>query len=200
MAHCHPAAPPSRDPWRPIYGGYGAGRMGARSGGAGSRISVRVDLRDPIEAERSKRIGYAWRAIRRGASTLALREYLFGTGADALEQGEMDTLDVLIQHRSWRMSDLAVALKVDPSTATRAVGRLVARGFAERSSSTDDGRVVLVAVTPAGASRHREVAKRRANVLGYVMGQFNQDERHALAEFLERFASALDEAASELAE
>lgn len=173
--------------------------MGAQRGRAGSRLSVRVDLRDPTEAARSKRVGYAWRAIRRGASTLALREYLFGTGPDALEQGEMDTLDVLTQRKSWRMSDLAVALKVDPSTATRAVGRLVARGFAERSSSTDDGRVVLVAATSAGASRHREVAKRRGNVLGYVMGQFDPDERQALAEYLERFASALDEAANELA-
>ena len=80
----------------------------------------------------------------------ALRDSLFGTGADALEQGQMDTLDLLATQASWRMSDLAEALRVDPSTATRAMQRLVNVGLACRKPSDDDGRVVMAAITAAG--------------------------------------------------
>ena len=37
----------------------------------------------------------------------ALVDYLFGVGDDALESGQMDTLDVLVQQPAWRMGDLA---------------------------------------------------------------------------------------------
>ena len=58
------------------------------------------------------RIGLAWREIRRGASTAGLREYLYGSGDDAIEQGQMDSLDLLATQPSWRMSELAEALRV----------------------------------------------------------------------------------------
>ena len=49
----------------------------------------------------------------------------------------MDTLDLLVQQPAWRMSELAEALRVDPSTATRAVQRLVRAGLADRRSRAD---------------------------------------------------------------
>ena len=66
---------------------------------------------------------------------VALRDHLFGAGEDALEPGQVDTLDLLVQQPAWRMTDLADALRVDPSTATRAVQRLVRAGLAERGQS-----------------------------------------------------------------
>ena len=69
--------------------------------------------------ELAVRIALAWRAIRRGASTGPLLDFLYGTDDEAIEQGQMDTLDLLAQQSSWRMSELADALHVDPSTATR---------------------------------------------------------------------------------
>ena len=86
-----------------------------------------VDLRQPEMHELALRIGASWVQIRRGAAMGTLREYLLGTGDEALEQGQMDSLDLLARQPSWRMSDLAEALRIDPSTATRAVQRLVAR-------------------------------------------------------------------------
>ena len=82
------------------------------------------------------RIGLAWREIRRGASAAGLRNCLYGTGEDAIEQGQMDSLDMLASQPSWRMSELAEALRVDPSTATRAIQRLEKAGLAERRPST----------------------------------------------------------------
>lgn len=151
-----------------------------------------VDLRQPDQYELAMRIGLAWIELRRGASMGDLRDYLFGTGADALEQGQMDTLDLLSDHEAWRMTEIAERLRIDPSTATRAVQRLVNVGLASRLTCSDDGRVVRVQISEAGAQRHAEVATRRGQLMAHVLGSFAPDERTALADLLERLIQAVD--------
>ena len=128
----------------------------------------------------------------------ALRDQLFGAGDDALEPGQWDTLDLLVQQPAWRMSDLADALRVDPSTATRAVQRLVKAGLAERATDAADGRVVMVSATATGHARHEAIARCRRQTLDCMLRAFDADERRALALLLERFVSALDEVATHL--
>lgn len=151
-----------------------------------------VDFRDPEQVELAVRIGSAWIGLRRGAGMSALRELLLGTGDDALEQGQMDTLDMLAGRPAWRMSEVAEALRVDPSTATRAVQRLVNSGLANRMAHDDDGRVVMVSITDAGRARHAEVAVRRARLMRHLLESFTPEERPMLAEFLERFIASVD--------
>lgn len=151
-----------------------------------------VDLRDPVQLDLAVRIGLAWIQLRRGAATSSLRDHLFGAGAEVLEQGQMDTLDLLAQRPRWRMSELADALRVDPSTATRAVQRLERDGLAARTPGDDDGRVVIVAITTAGTERHAEVAERRGRLMAHLLGHYRPDEREQLAEMLERFVGAID--------
>ena len=91
-----------------------------------------VDLTLEDERLAALHIGTAWKELRRGAAMSILRDHMFGAGKDALEPGQVDTLDLLVQQPAWRMSDLADALRVDPSTATRAVQRLERSGLAER--------------------------------------------------------------------
>lgn len=153
----------------------------------------RVDFTDREQLDLAVRIGTAWIEIRRGASTSRLREFLFGTGDNALEQGQMDSLDLLATQPSWRMSELADALRVDPSTATRAVQRLVNSGLADRRTSEEDGRVVMVTITRAGRRRHAEVAQRRGEVMGHLLGSFEPEERAVLADMFERFVGSLDD-------
>lgn len=151
-----------------------------------------VDLREPEMLDLAVRIGAAWVQIRRGAATSRLRDWLLGSGEEALEQGQMDTLDLLARQPSWRMSDLAEALRIDPSTATRAVQRLVGAGLAKRCPHDDDGRVVMVEVTPAGLDRHAAVNARRGELMAHMLGAFAPDERPLLAEMFDRFAAAVD--------
>jgi DNA-binding MarR family transcriptional regulator len=160
---------------------------------------------EPAEAQLSKapqggttydlavRIGTAWVDIRRASSMGNLREYLLGSGSDCLEQGQMDTLDLLASQPTWRMSDLAEALRVDPSTATRAVQRLVTAGLAERGTNIDDGRVVMVAINDAGRARHHDVHQRRAALMTHMLRAFTREERPIVADMLERFVVAIDE-------
>jgi DNA-binding MarR family transcriptional regulator len=142
--------------------------------------------------EVARRVGLAWRELRRGASMGLLREQFLGTGDDALDTGQMDTLDVLVGADTWRMGDLADALRVDPSTATRAVDRLTRIHLAERLPDPDDRRVVLVRATPAGRERHEEAYRRWRKVLHDILGEFEPAEREQLAMNLERLVAALD--------
>jgi DNA-binding MarR family transcriptional regulator len=151
-----------------------------------------VDLHQREMFELAVQIGRSWVQIRRGASMGSLREYLLGTGDEALEQGQMDSLDLLARQPSWRMSDLAEALRIDPSTATRAVQRLVGSGLAVRTPNEDDGRVVMVEITDAGRSRHADVNARRGELMTHMLGAFTPEERPILADMLARFVAAVD--------
>ena len=153
---------------------------------------VPTDTRHRELYDLAVRIGLAWRELRRGASAAGLRDWLYGNGDDSIEQGQMDTLDALALRPSWRMSNLAEALRVDPSTATRAVQRMEKAGLAERRPGKDDGRVVEVAITAAGRAVHLEVAARRVELMTAVLGAYRTSELPVLADMLERFVIATD--------
>jgi DNA-binding MarR family transcriptional regulator len=149
-----------------------------------------VDLTDPVEAELAIRIGRAWVEMRRGAWTQHHRKFMFGD-EEPIEPGQMDALDLLAR-RDRTMSHLAERLRIDPSSATRAVQRLVADGLAERYAAPEDGRVVMVRISPTGRERHAAVASRRSLAMSYLLGEYTTAERAELARLLERFVDALD--------
>jgi len=156
-----------------------------------------VDFGNPIDIDHASRIGRAWIEMRRGAWTQHLRVHLFGDD-DPLEPGQMDALDVLVR-RDRTMKELADRLRIDPSSATRAVQRLVADGLADRYASPDDGRVVMVRISDSGRARHGVVDERRAEAMALILGAFAPDERSALADLLDRFVQALDDSGDRLA-
>lgn len=154
------------------------------------------DFRNPVDLDQAMRIGNAWIELRRGAGAAALRDYLFGR-EDPLEQGQMDALDLLVR-RDRTMKGLAGRLRIDPSSATRAVQRIVNDGLAERYDSPEDGRVVMVRVTREGRRRHAAVARRRAVAMQRIVGSFEPEERAQLADLLDRFTAAIGRVVDEL--
>jgi DNA-binding MarR family transcriptional regulator len=173
--------------------------MESRAGGTlGTGASHAVDLCSPHDLDVAIRIGAAWRDLRRGASNAGVRDYFFGGEPEPLDGGQMDTLDVLITRESWRMSDLAEALRIDPSTATRAVHRLLKGELAERATDRDDGRVVIVRATGHGRRLHHRVDQRRGYVIATLMSAFTDSERTELADLMTRFVVELSELVKEL--
>jgi DNA-binding MarR family transcriptional regulator len=142
---------------------------------------------DPASVE--ARIGLAWRELRRGASAQAMRERLYG---DLLEPAQVDALDVVVANEGCRMAELADALRVDRSTATRLVDRLVDAGVADRREASGDGRGVRVAATPRGLEMYQELSARRRAMLYSVLEGFDEGDRRHLAELLERLVAGLD--------
>ena len=145
-----------------------------------------VAERDIVE-----RAARAWNLLRRPLPG-PIRDQLYGTGAEVIEAGQMDALEILADGSPWRMSDLATALGVEPSTGTHAVQRLVDAGLAQRASTRRDGRVVHVVITPAGLARAAAGQQRRSELFGAVLGALPADQRAALARLLERLVGELD--------
>jgi DNA-binding MarR family transcriptional regulator len=80
------------------------------------------------------------------------------------------------------------------------VQRLVAAGFAERASSDEDGRVVMVSVTPAGRARFERAAALRSETMNRILSAFDEHERVLLADLLDRFVRQFDELIAEAVE
>ena len=77
-----------------------------------------------LDDEVLQRVFEAWRELRRGA-VRKLNGDFYGRWPDALDPAQMDILEMIVSQSSWRMSQLAQALHLDPSTVTRSIDRLV---------------------------------------------------------------------------
>jgi DNA-binding MarR family transcriptional regulator len=129
----------------------------------------------------------------------ALRPHLFGAGEDALTPTQYDALDVLVAAGSCRMADLAELLRIDASTVTRTVQGLVSKDLAEQLTDPSDGRVTLVAVTPAGRARYERIREQREVVLEAILSRIDPARREELADLLEELVAAVDDFARERA-
>ena len=137
------------------------------------------------------RIARAMRELRRGAAMQRFRERLYGDSA--LDMGQHDALEVIVALGEARMGDVATALRVDPSTATRAVSRLEDAGLVERRRVDTDARAVVVAPTAAGTALHDEIARSARASLAELFGHFSGREQRVLADLLDRLVAGLDE-------
>lgn len=134
----------------------------------------------------------AWRELRRVASTPEVRAAVYDPTA-ALDPGQADALDAVVTHGPCRMSDVAVILRVDRSSATRAIDRLETAGLVARRADPDDARGIVVAATPAGRALLERVRDRATAMLAEVLAAFSTEDRDRLAELMERLVEALDE-------
>jgi DNA-binding MarR family transcriptional regulator len=109
-----------------------------------------------------------------------------------IPQGQVDTLDVIAQLGPCTMVQLSAGMRVDASTATRAVDRLVDSGLAARRKSEDDGRVVVVDLTDEGRSLDRDLSRQRLEQFDEMLDFLEAEEREQLADSLERLVGAYD--------
>jgi DNA-binding MarR family transcriptional regulator len=137
-------------------------------------------------------VGSAWRDLRRGASMQALRERIYQGDVGLVDLGLADALEVIDQIGPCRMRELADALRVDPSTATRTVDRLVEKGLAQRLTDSEDARRVLVAITPKGQTLRDRVRDQARAALGEILREFDPDEARELAALMNRLVAAVD--------
>jgi DNA-binding MarR family transcriptional regulator len=148
----------------------------------------------PARDSLAERLGRAWRELRRGAATGVLVDQIFGRHGepDSVEPGHLDVLDILSDRDGQRMSDLALALHVDPSTVTRTMHRMETAGLARRAAFERDGRVVTAHLTDEGRRLHALVAARRRSMIETAFEDLTPDERVQLVELLERFLEAVN--------
>lgn len=102
-------------------------------------------------------------------------------------------LVILCARGAQRVADLAEALDVLPSTATRMCDRLAAKRLIGRSRSAHDRRIVNVTVTPAGRELVDRVSDARRKELRKVLAQIPPAGRPAVVEALRAFSVAAGE-------
>jgi DNA-binding MarR family transcriptional regulator len=92
-----------------------------------------------------------------------------------------------------RVADLATALGVDRSTATRMCDRLVRKRLVSRRRINEDRRGVRVSLTTAGGDLVREVSRRRRGEIATIVQRIPKAHRRPVLDALRAFAQAAGE-------
>lgn len=92
-----------------------------------------------------------------------------------------------------RSGDLALALTVNPSTASRMIERLVRKSLVRRTHPPEDRRSVRIAITGQGRRLVSQVTGRRRAEIERILLQVPGASREPLAEALRTFAAAAGE-------
>jgi len=105
----------------------------------------------------------------------------------ALTRPEISLLNTL-QGGPRRITELADLEGVAQPTMTQLVKRLEAQGLVERARQTDDGRVVVVSLTEAGAVAFDGYRTQAAIALSRYLDHMSDEEIEALATATETLA------------
>lgn len=86
---------------------------------------------------------------------------------------------------------LAASMGIDSSTVTRQVAPLVDTGLVKRTSHPEDGRAVVLQLSPRGEARLNEVRSSRRDLMAELTEDWSAEERESFCTLLTRFNSAL---------
>jgi DNA-binding MarR family transcriptional regulator len=86
---------------------------------------------------------------------------------------------------------LAASMGIDSSTVTRQVAPLVDTGLVKRTSHPEDGRAVVLQLSPRGQSRLEEVRSSRRQLMAELTHDWAPEEREEFCTLLTRFNTAL---------
>jgi DNA-binding MarR family transcriptional regulator len=103
-------------------------------------------------------------------------------------------LVVLASRGPQRPVDLAQALNVDPSTATRMCDRLEGKGLITRRRDEVDRRVVVLDLSAGGRRLVDRVTRRRRKEIGQILTAIDPKERANLIRAFTAFGRAAGEA------
>ena len=121
-----------------------------------------------------------------------------GAAAEHTTIAQYRMLVVLASRGPQRMTDLAAALDVAPSTAGRMTDRLVRKQLARRHRARADRRSVVVSLTPAGRQVVDEATARRRVLIEDILTQLPAGQQQAIAAAFETFAAAAGEIPEQL--
>jgi DNA-binding MarR family transcriptional regulator len=112
------------------------------------------------------------------------------TVAEDVTLAQYRALVELASRGPLRSADLALALHVDRSTATRMCDRLVRKRLVTRRRVDEDRRAVRISLTPAGRELVAEVSRRRRAEIGRIVKRMPASHREWVSDALHAFAAA----------
>lgn len=112
---------------------------------------------------------------------------------DEVTLAQYRALVVLAARGPQGTAELAAALAVNPSTATRMCDRLVRKGLVRRHRQPGDRRSVRIALTAAGRDLVAEVTRRRRAELARLLAALPPDQHEPVIAAFRAFAAAAGE-------
>jgi DNA-binding MarR family transcriptional regulator len=90
-----------------------------------------------------------------------------------------------------QIGELARLSEMDPAAAGRQVAQLEEDGMVTRKRATDDGRAVIVRVTPLGADVRRSLSQVAERHMSDVVSGWSANDRRRLAQLLPRLVDGM---------
>src|SRR3954464_1073859 len=116
-----------------------------------------------------------------------------GQGRNSMDRAAYLLLNRLDKEGPMGVKALAASMGIDSSTVTRQVAPLVDTGLVKRTSHPEDGRAVVLALSPRGRGRVGEGRDPRRRLMAEVTGAWSVEEREIFTDLLVRFNAALSE-------
>ncbi|MER5742228.1 MarR family winged helix-turn-helix transcriptional regulator [Streptomyces sp. NPDC059913] len=135
-------------------------------------------------------------ALQHQVAVFARRAEQTRLGGVGQVRNSMDRAAYLLLNRLDRegpmgVKALAAGMGIDSSTVTRQVAPLVDTGLVKRTSHPEDGRAVVLQLSPRGLARLDEVRDSRRELMTQVTGDWTDEERDTFCTLLTRFNVAL---------
>jgi DNA-binding MarR family transcriptional regulator len=126
-------------------------------------------------------------------SLVAVATLSLGTAAEETTIAQYRALVVLASRGPQRLTDLAAALEVAPSTAGRMLDRLVRKDLARRHRARADRRSVLVSVTAAGREVVDQATARRRALIADILRRLPAAQQTDITRAFAAFAAVSGE-------
>lgn len=118
---------------------------------------------------------------------------IYEHGRFGLPYAELRCLMLFSGERYLTVKGISERMDVAKSRVTKIVEHLVAKGFAKKVADPDDGRVVLISLTPAGRAKAEEIDSFHQDIHSRILEKMNEEERFALLSHMEVLHSAMKE-------
>ncbi len=103
-------------------------------------------------------------------------------------RAEYHLLMCLAHYPTLSAQDVSRITRRPRNSISRAVHRMLAEGYLDRSPDPSDGRQALLTITPEGRALHEQIAARLAERQEVVLSPLDADERVQLDGLLRRLA------------
>lgn len=114
-----------------------------------------------------------------------------GQARNSMDRAAYLLLNRLAQDGPMGVKALAASMGIDSSTVTRQVAPLVDAGLVTRAAHPDDGRAVILQLSPRGTTRLAEVRTSRRALMELLTEDWTAAERESFCALLSRFNQAL---------
>ncbi|MBE9497957.1 MarR family transcriptional regulator [Streptomyces sp. GKU 257-1] len=114
-----------------------------------------------------------------------------GQARNSMDRAAYLLLNRLDQEGPMGVKALAAGMGIDSSTVTRQVAPLVESGLVKRTSHPEDGRAVVLQLSPRGEARLEEVRSSRRNLMQLITRDWTEEERGTFCKLLTRFNTAM---------